>query len=61
MLRFTDLLNSRPGNVEQLDLDRLGEHLTEKQVVELVITIATANWTKRVNDGLQTPLPPPRA
>jgi alkylhydroperoxidase family enzyme len=59
VLRFADLLNSRPGNVEQLDLDRLGEHLTEEQIVELVITIATANWTNRVNDGLQTPLPPP--
>jgi alkylhydroperoxidase family enzyme len=58
VLRFADLLNSRPGNVEQLDLDRLGEHLTEDQVIELVITIATANWTNRVNDGLQTPLPP---
>jgi hypothetical protein len=35
-----------------------GEHLTEGQVIELVIVIATANWTNRVNDGLQTPLPP---
>ncbi len=60
VLRFTDLLNSRPGNVEQEDLDRLGEHLTGEQVVELVIIIATANWTNLVNDGLQTPLPPPR-
>lgn len=59
MLRFTDLLNSRPGNVEQADLDRLGEYLTEEQVLELVITIATANWTNRLNDGLQTPLPTP--
>ena len=59
VLRFTDLLNSRPGNVEQADLDRLGEHLSDEQVFELVITIATANWTNRVNDGLQTPLPTP--
>jgi alkylhydroperoxidase family enzyme len=44
--------------VEQVDLDILGEHLTEEQVLELVIVIATANWTNRVNDGLQTPLPP---
>ena len=29
---------------------------TEEQVVELVATIATANWTNRINDGLQTPL-----
>jgi alkylhydroperoxidase family enzyme len=26
-------------------------------VIELVFTIATANWTNRVNDGLRTPLP----
>jgi alkylhydroperoxidase family enzyme len=57
ILRFTDLLNSRPGNVEHVDLERLGDHLSEEQVVELVIIIATANWTNRVNDGLQTPLP----
>jgi alkylhydroperoxidase family enzyme len=38
-----------PGNA-------LGNHFTEEQVVELVATIATANWTNRINDGLQTPL-----
>ncbi len=27
------------------------------QIVELVLTIATANWTNRVNDGLRTPMP----
>ena len=59
VLRFTDLLNSRPGNVEEIDIDRLGEHLTEDQIIELVITIATANWTNRINDGLQTPIPRP--
>jgi alkylhydroperoxidase family enzyme len=35
----------------------LAEHFDETQIVELVITIATANWTNRVNDGLRTPLP----
>jgi alkylhydroperoxidase family enzyme len=45
--------------VEQSDLDRLGEHLSDEQVFELVITIAMANWTNRVNDGLLTPLPTP--
>lgn len=28
----------------------------EEQIVELVLVIATANWTNRVNGGLQTPL-----
>jgi alkylhydroperoxidase family enzyme len=56
ILRFTDLLTSYPGNIRPVDLDALGEHFSEEQIVELVATIATANWTNRVNDGLQTPL-----
>lgn len=57
MLRFTDLLTTRPGSVNDSDLDDLGEHLDEEQVIELVFAVATANWTNRVNDGLRTPLP----
>ena len=56
ILRFTDLLRSYPGNIDPSDLDALGAHFTEDQIVELVLVIATANWTNRVNDGLQTPL-----
>jgi alkylhydroperoxidase family enzyme len=56
ILRFTDLLTSRPGNIDDVDLDALGEHLSADQVIELVATIATANWTNRVNDGLRTPI-----
>ena len=56
MLRFTDLLTSYPGNVEQADLDALAKHLTEEQIFELVLIIAAANLTNRINDGLQTPL-----
>ena len=56
ILRFTDLLRSYPGNIDPSDLDALGEHFNEEQIVELVFVIATANWTNRVNDGLQTPL-----
>jgi alkylhydroperoxidase family enzyme len=57
VLRFTDLLTSWPGNMAQADVDALAEHLNEEQIVELVLVVATANWTNRVNDGLQTPLP----
>jgi alkylhydroperoxidase family enzyme len=57
VLRFTDLLTSFPGNIDDVDLDALGEHLDEEQVIELVLAIATANWTNRVNDGLRIPLP----
>ena len=56
MLRFTELLTSRPGNIDQSDLDDLARHLSEEQIIELVIVIATANWTNRVNDGLRTPV-----
>jgi hypothetical protein len=54
VLRFTELLTSRPGNIDQVDLDELGRHLSQEQIVELVLVIATANWTNRVNDGLRT-------
>jgi alkylhydroperoxidase family enzyme len=56
-LRFTDLLTSHPGNIDDVDIDALMEHFDEMQIVELVLTIATANWTNRVNDGLRTPMP----
>jgi alkylhydroperoxidase family enzyme len=53
ILRFTDLLTSYPGNVDQTDLDALAGHLSPEQVMELVLTIATANWSNRLNDGLR--------
>ena len=56
ILRFTDLLTSYPGNIDPSDLDALGSLFTGAQIVELVLVIATANWTNRVNEGLQTPL-----
>jgi alkylhydroperoxidase family enzyme len=55
VLRFTDLLTSYPGNIEPGDLDALGAFFSPEQIVELVATIATANWTNRINEGLQTP------
>ena len=57
LLRFTDLLTSHPGNIDDVDVDALKEHFDDEQIVELVLTIATANWTNRVNDGLRTPMP----
>jgi alkylhydroperoxidase family enzyme len=56
LLRYTDLLTSHPGNIDQVDLDTLAEHFSVEQVVELATVIATANWTNRVNDGLRVPL-----
>jgi alkylhydroperoxidase family enzyme len=56
VLRFATLLTAHAGSVEQRDLDDLDAYLSEEEVVELVMVIATANWTNRLNDGLQTPL-----
>jgi alkylhydroperoxidase family enzyme len=55
VLRFATLLTSHSGGVEQRDLDELGAYLSAAEALELVV-IATANWTNRFNDGLQTPL-----
>ncbi|HEV2014355.1 MAG TPA: hypothetical protein VGR77_10825 [Candidatus Dormibacteraeota bacterium] len=57
MLRFTDLLTTYPGNMNDADLDALGEHLDQEQIIELVFALATASWTNRVTDGLRAPLP----
>jgi alkylhydroperoxidase family enzyme len=56
VLRFATLLTSHPGGVEQRDLDELGAHLSAAEAFELVVVIATANWTNRFNDGLGTPI-----
>jgi alkylhydroperoxidase family enzyme len=37
--------------VEQRDVDALGEFFAKEQVVDLVVVIATASWTNRINDG----------
>jgi len=55
VLRYTDLLTTRPENVEPADLEALAAWLTEEQIVELAMVIATANWTTRINEGLQVP------
>jgi alkylhydroperoxidase family enzyme len=57
VLRFATLLTAHSGAVEQRDLDELGAHLSPEEALELVVVIATANWTNRFNDGLATPLP----
>lgn len=53
MLRYTDLLTTRPENIEAADLEALSAQFGEEQIIELALAIATANWTTRVNEGLQ--------
>ena len=55
-LRFTRLLSSHSSNVQQSDLDELGQQFSAEQIIELVFTIATASLTNRINDGLRTPI-----
>jgi alkylhydroperoxidase family enzyme len=55
-LRYTDLLTTRPENIEQADLEALSSLFNEEQIIELAMVIATANWTTRINDGLLVPL-----
>ena len=55
ILRYTDLLTTRPENIETADLEALGAQFSEEQIIELALAIATASWTTRINDGLQVP------
>ena len=53
ILRYTDLLTTRPENIETADLEALSAQFGEEQIIELAMVIATANWTTRINEGLQ--------
>ena len=55
--RATTIGIGHPLLEQDADLDALGQHLDETQALELVLAVATANWTHRVNDGLRTPMP----
>ena len=52
-MRYTDLLTTRPENIAETDLEALSAEFSEEQIIELALAIATANWTTRINDGLQ--------
>jgi alkylhydroperoxidase family enzyme len=56
VLRYTDLLTSRPANVDQSDVEALAAHFSDEEIVELVLVVATAAFTNRINDGVRTPL-----
>lgn len=56
VIDFTDRLTSYPASITAQDLEQLGRFLNEKQIVELVLTIGTANLTNRFNEGVMTPV-----
>jgi alkylhydroperoxidase family enzyme len=55
-IHFAERLTGYPGRVDEHDIDALGKHFDQEQIVELVATIATANLTNRINEGLKTPV-----
>jgi alkylhydroperoxidase family enzyme len=55
-IHFAEQLTGYPDGVDEHDLDALGKHFDQEQIVELVATIATANLTNRINEGLKTPV-----
>ena len=55
-IHFSERLTGYPGGVDEHDLDALGKHFDQEQIVELVATIATANLTNRINEGVKTPV-----
>ena len=55
-IHFAEKLTGYPGGIDEQDVDALGKHFDQEQIVELVATIATANFTNRINEGLKTPV-----
>jgi len=55
-IHFAERLTGYPGGVDEGDIDALGKHFDQEQIVELVATIATANLTNRINEGVKTPV-----
>ena len=55
-IQFAERLTAWPASINQTDLDALGEHFNPEQIAELVLTVATANLTNRVNEGMRTPV-----
>jgi uncharacterized peroxidase-related enzyme len=48
---------TRHINVSDELVDRLKEHLSDRELVELALTVAIANFTNRVSETLQLELP----
>lgn len=55
MLRFAEELTTKVDTPEPLHKE-LKRHLSDQELVELTVTVATANFTNRVNEGLKTEL-----
>jgi alkylhydroperoxidase family enzyme len=53
VITFADRVTRAAATVRESDLESLRKWFSEDQIVELVLVIAVANFTNRVNDGLR--------
>jgi alkylhydroperoxidase family enzyme len=53
VIGFADHVTRAAATVRDADLEALRRWFSEEQIVELTLVIAVANFTNRVNDGLQ--------
>ena len=52
MIHFADQVTRAATTVRDADLAAMRKYFSEEQIVELVLTVAVANFTNRVNDAL---------
>jgi uncharacterized peroxidase-related enzyme len=55
-LQFAEKLTAWPAAVQAADLDAVGKYFNDEQIEELVLAVATANFTNRFNEGMKTPV-----
>jgi alkylhydroperoxidase family enzyme len=55
-LRYTDEV-TRNVTVSDEVIERLKQRLSERELVELAVTVALANFTNRISETLQLELP----
>ena len=51
MIHFADQVTRAATTVREPDVAAMRKYFSEEQIVELVLTIAVANFTNRVNDA----------
>jgi alkylhydroperoxidase family enzyme len=51
VIHFADQVTRAAATVREADLAAMRKYFSEEQIVELVLVIAVANFTNRVNDA----------
>ncbi|MFQ5924197.1 MAG: carboxymuconolactone decarboxylase family protein [Anaerolineales bacterium] len=55
VLRYAEQLTTKADTDEGL-YEELKKHFSDREIVELAVTVATANFTNRINRSLKTEL-----